>query len=289
MHEEVQLRARGMTFAALAWGPPDGPLALCLHGYPDTPHTWRHLGPYLAARGWRVVAPYTRGYAPTSLAPDGDYRLGALAADAAALHAVLGGDERAVLVGHDWGAATAYALGAHSPGLFRRMVTLAVPPIAPSSRHLPLLPRQLRLSWYMGFQLLPGISERSLGRVIPKLWRDWSPGYDASEDLPHVFAALGGPGRRTAALRYYRAFFAHAAASALRRRRSPRPRRSSAPTPVLFLYGDRDGCLLPELSARAAAVLSPPSRAHAVGGAGHFLHLERPEVVNPLIEGFACG
>ena len=67
----------GMNFAALAWGPEHGPLALCLHGYPDTAHTWRHLGPYLGERGWRVVAPFMRGYGPTDLAPDGAYQLGA--------------------------------------------------------------------------------------------------------------------------------------------------------------------------------------------------------------------
>src|SRR3954470_14676880 len=115
--QTLRIEANGMTFAALAWGPEDGPLALCLHGYPDTARTWRHLGPHLAQRGRRVVAPYMRGYAPTGLAPDGRYQLGALARDAEALHRALGGDDRAVLIGHDWGAATAYAVAAHTPRL----------------------------------------------------------------------------------------------------------------------------------------------------------------------------
>src|SRR3954452_16180163 len=126
--ETLRVRAGALTFAALAWGPADGPLALCLHGYPDTARTWRHLGPALAARGWRVVAPYTRGYAPTDLAPDGAYQLGALARDALELHRALDGDERAVLIGHDWGAATAYLAAAHRPDRFARVVTLAVAP-----------------------------------------------------------------------------------------------------------------------------------------------------------------
>src|SRR2546423_4362881 len=182
--EALRVSAGDMTFAALAWGPQDGPLALCLHGYPDTARTWRHLGPYLAERGWRVVAPYTRGYAPSDLAPDGCYQVGALARDGAELHRALGGDERAVLIGHDWGAVTAYALGGHAPHLFRRIVTLAVAPgpVAPSpfrsprqlGRDLPQVARQLRMSWYMFFQLLTGISEPALGRVIPRLWADWS-------------------------------------------------------------------------------------------------------------------
>jgi pimeloyl-ACP methyl ester carboxylesterase len=277
----LRLRAGDITFTALAWGPPGGPLALCLHGYPDTARSFRHLGPYLAERGWRVVAPYMRGYAPTGLAPDGAYELGALARDALRLHEVLGGDERAALIGHDWGAATAYAVGAHAPGTFGRIVTLAVMPTAAmklAAKDPRLAARQLRLSWYMFFGLLPGISERALPGLIPRLWADWSPGYDAREDLEHVSASL----RPTAALRYYRALFL----PWMRRREYAAERahaHSVPPQPVLYVYGERDGCLLPEISRLTPAVLAPGSRVEAVPDAGHFLHLERPEAVNPLI------
>ena len=71
-------------------GPADGPLALCLHGFPDTAHTWRYLLPELAAAGFRAVAPFLRGYAPTQLPADGHYQLGALVRDANALHEALG-------------------------------------------------------------------------------------------------------------------------------------------------------------------------------------------------------
>ncbi|HEX8085155.1 MAG TPA: alpha/beta fold hydrolase [Solirubrobacteraceae bacterium] len=286
--ERLRVEANGLRFAALAWGPADGPLALCLHGYPDTARTWRHLGPYLAERGWRVVAPWTRGYAPTDLAPDGDYSMAALARDAAALHGALAGDERAVLIGHDWGAETAYVLGAHSPRLFGRHVALAVPPdpaIVAALRDPRLAARQLRRSWYMFFQLVPGVSERALRRVIPKLWRDWSPGYDASDDVPEVLASLAGPRNRTAALRYYRETVPRALAQA---RRPPAVDDSPRP-PTLFLYGDRDGCLLPDVSAHATDLLRPPSRVEVVPGAGHFLHLEQPDAVNSLIEEFIGG
>jgi pimeloyl-ACP methyl ester carboxylesterase len=293
--EELRLEAGDIEFAALAWGPADGPLALCLHGYPDTARTWRHLGPYLAERGWRVVAPYTRGYAPTGLAPDGSYQLGALTRDVVELHRAVGGDERAVLIGHDWGAATAYAVGAHSPQLFRRIVTLAVAPgpvILAAFRSprrfisdLPRTVRQLRMSWYMGFQLLPGISERALPRLIPRLWADWSPGYDAREDVPHVLAALRGPGRATAALRYYRGYFLP-----WTRRREYRAEQAHMfaipPVPFLYLHGERDGCQLPEIAKRAADVLPAGSRFELVPGAGHFMQLERPDYVNERIASF---
>jgi hypothetical protein len=100
--QKLTLDLPHLRFEALAWGPEQGRLMLCLHGYPDTPWTWRHLGPHFAGHAFRVVAPFMRGYAPTELARDGDYGIGALMYDAIALHEALGGGVDAVLVGHDW-------------------------------------------------------------------------------------------------------------------------------------------------------------------------------------------
>ena len=286
------IEANGLTFSYLDAGPADGPLALCLHGFPDSPHTWRHLLPVLGDAGFHAVAPFMRGYAPTELAPDGIYQVGALARDAIETHAALGGDRDAALIGHDWGAIAAYTAGAHAPERFRRVVALAVPPLPTVFRpltsprrllaDLPLVARQLRMSWYILFQQLPWISERSLGWLIPHLWAAWSPGFDAREDVEHVFAALGRPRRRTAALRYYRAF-----AQPWYRSGEYAPEQAKlfkVPThPVLFLQGAQDGCLHPEFARRALAALPPGSEAELIPGAGHFLQLERPEVVNERI------
>ena len=82
---DVTLHAAPHTvrLSCLAWGPAGGPLVVALHGFPDTAWTWRHLGPHLAARGHRVVAPFLRGYAPSDLPADGCHHVGALMADAA--------------------------------------------------------------------------------------------------------------------------------------------------------------------------------------------------------------
>ncbi len=66
------VRARGLDFHVLEAG--EGPLVLCLHGFPDHARSFRHQLPALAAAGFRAVAPYLRGYAPTGLAPDGRYQ-----------------------------------------------------------------------------------------------------------------------------------------------------------------------------------------------------------------------
>ncbi len=274
----------GPAVVALAWGDPAAPLVLLLHGYPDTAWTWRHLGPYLAGRGFRAVAPFMRGYAPTGLAPDGSYPLGALIRDVLVARERLGGDGRAALVGHDWGAAAAYGADAFAPGAFRRVVALAVPP-GPALRELAKRPalaaRQMRRSWYMAFQQLPG-AERSLDRLIPRLWRDWSPGYDGREDARRALAALAPGGHRAAALRYYRAALGRPRSRSRAYAREQRRALSLGPAPTLYLHGAGDGGVL----AAVAELAAPFVATEIVPGAGHFLQLEDPARVNGRIGEF---
>ena len=276
----LSVSASGLRFGALAWGDPGSPLALLVHGYPDTAWTWRHLGPYLAERGWRAVAPFTRGYAPTDLAPDDSYLIADQAADLLALCNALGGDERAVLIGHDWGAAAVWGVTAREPQRFARYVAIAVPPppvlLKPfgSLRTLGIGARQARMSWYFLYNQLPA-SEWGLGRVIPKLWRDWSPGYDAREDLAHVFESLDGFAHRRAALRYYR----NNLQRGLKATFTLRPG-----APALYLHGERDGCMQAAIAALSTEVLVSGSRFELVPGVGHFMQIENPARVNDLIE-----
>jgi pimeloyl-ACP methyl ester carboxylesterase len=276
-----------VRLTALTWGPVDGPLALLLHGFPDTAHTWRHLGPALAEDGWRVVAPFTRGYAPSAVPDDRRYDIGALMADAVAVHALLGAGPDAVLVGHDWGAETANGLAAHRDSPFGRVVSMAVPPVPAIRASLSLreVPAQLRRSWYIGFNQLPLLPERSTDRLVAKLWRDWSPAYDATDDLAHVGEALADPAHRSAAFGYYRA--------AARPFRVPREYRrwqaalTGRPlSPMLYLHGRDDGCMGVALAACARETLPAGSAVHVVEGAGHFLHLEQPEQVDRLVREF---
>ncbi len=284
--ESLEIELDRVTLSALTWGPDDGPLAVLLHGFPDTAHTWRHLGPHLADLGWRVVAPHTRGYAPSGLPRDGSFHVGALMADAVGIHTRLGGDERAVLVGHDWGAITSNALAAHDDSPYARVASLAVPPF-PSVAELDarLLLSQARKSWYILFNQLPYLPERTHERLIRKLWRDWSPGYDAREDLRHVLAAVEAPGHTSAAFRYYRALtkpwtvpeqYRHWQATL-----NEMPVR-----PLLYLHGADDGCMNAGYADLAARALGDRAEVRVVPDAGHFLQLEQPEVVNRFVAEF---
>lgn len=271
------VRANGVEFSCMEWGPADGPLAVLLHGFPDTAHTWRHLGVALADAGWRAVAPFMRGYAPTGPAPDGRYQTGALVADACALHEALGGDSRAVVIGHDWGAPAAYGAACFAPDRWSRVVTMAVPP-SPVVTSAFLSYDQLRLSWYMFFFQSPlaevVVSMDGLA-FLERLWRDWSPGYDCAEDMGYVREALGSPERLTAALGYYRALIGGVGVDpALDKEQTAV---GGVPAqPLLYLHGVNDGCMRVETAQGWPDVV-------VVDDAGHFLHLEKPSEVNRLI------
>jgi pimeloyl-ACP methyl ester carboxylesterase len=281
--------ANGVDFAYLEAG--DGPLALCLHGFPDSAWTWRHLLPELAAAGFRAVAPFMRGYAPTSVPEDGLYQPGALAADAIALHDALDGDGDAVLIGHDWGAMATYGAIGHAPDRWRRAVAMAVPP--PGSIAAAFMQyAQLQRSWYMFFFQHP-LSDVVVGMndlaFIDGLWADWSPGHDGSEDLAHVKDCLRDPANLAAALGYYRATLGDG-------KKSPEldaieASASTAPEmPVLYLHGRTDGCMAADVAETAATFLpAEGSRLEIIEGAGHFLQLEQPAEVNRLIVDFVSA
>jgi pimeloyl-ACP methyl ester carboxylesterase len=258
-----------------------------LHGFPDTPFTWRHLTPALVAAGYRVVAPWQRGYAPCAIPADGQYAAGVRAADVNALHGVLGGDERAVLIGHDFGASSAYGAAASAPRMWSKIVTLAVPPPALLARKRTMYD-QLKRSWYTYFfqrPNAPAVVAADDFAFVEKLWRDWSPGYDPAAEMPHVRSALAGD-HATAAIAYYRAMFGaipldpkYAAAEAA----SLQP----PAQPALYLHGIDDGCLGIELMDDVIDYLPhPKSRVERIANAGHFLHLEAPGPVNALIADF---
>jgi pimeloyl-ACP methyl ester carboxylesterase len=284
------VRANGLRFAYIELGPPDGPLALCLHGFPDHAGTWRYLQPQLAAVGFRAVAPWMRGFPPTEIPEDRRIEPPTLTADVNALHRALGGGSDAVLIGHDWGAIAANRAAAAAPDRWRRLVTLAVPP--EQTLHDALTDRQqLRRSRYMlAAALLPGAERRwsaDGAAVLEGFWRRWSPGYEPTEeDLAPMRLAVASPGALAAMLAYYRGFV-----SAVMARKALSNWVTLPPQPHLHLHGRDDRCVAVGWAERAADRLPhPASRVHVVEGAGHFLHLEQPdevgaEVLSHLTEG----
>jgi pimeloyl-ACP methyl ester carboxylesterase len=284
------VRANDLEFGILEAGA--GPLALCLHGFPDTAHTWQFLLPALAGAGFHAVAAFMRGYAPTQVPPDGAYQVGALVADAVALHEALGGGEDAVLIGHDWGAEAAYGAAAHAPHRWRRLVTLAVPPAALDEVLYGDYEQLKRFFYEFMFRDPLGSAEAVVASdemaFIDKLWRDWSPGYQPGDHLAQVKESLREPANLAAAIGYYRAAGASAPAGgsprpATRYEREQQAADRQAPQPTLYLHGAKDGCIGAELARGAEHLLAPSSQMAVIDDAGHFLHLERPGEVNDHI------
>ncbi|MBI3217282.1 MAG: alpha/beta fold hydrolase [Mycobacterium sp.] len=287
----IEVTAPTVELRALTWGPDDGPMALCLHGFPDTAHGWRALAPHLVDAGYRVVAPFMRGYAPSSVPADGAANIEAVMDDALRVRAALGPSDRDVLIGHDWGALAASGIAALPDKPFAKVVVMSVPPpaafnpfgrVRDRGRLLARLPAQLLRSSYMFYFQLPWLPEHSARWVVPLLWRRWSPGYDASTDIAHVRDALGDPANWRAALATYRATI---------RDTTPLPRYrhlhrswiSDPIVPVLYLHGADDGCMTADFTRWVSPILPTGSRAAIVEGAGHFLALEQPEAVGSRI------
>lgn len=265
--------ANGLTFACLEWG--SGPLMLLVHGFPDTPHTWDELGPRFAALGYRVVAPFTRGYAPTEI-PEGDaYSPADLGGDVVALIEALGA-ESAVVVGHDWGALAAYAAVHLAPERVDKLVTIAIP-------HPLTLKPDLKKVWgarHFVVLRLPGASKRWVASDkdgIRKMYERWSPGFEwPDSEFEAAANAYAAPGCAHAALGYYRCF---------------------SPSPPPFMKGriDVDTLVVGGLTDGVATAVDferSPRRfkegrceVKMLPG-GHFLHREHPDPFFEAVKAF---
>jgi pimeloyl-ACP methyl ester carboxylesterase len=273
------------TLACDLYGPDDGDLVMCVHGFPDCARSFRHQVDALAERGFRVATPTLRGYAPSSLARDKRYDVAALAADLCALAMRL--STRPVrLVGHDWGAIASYAAVAFAPHLFSHLCTIAVPHLRVASARFATA-AQLKRSWYMAFFQLPFIPERKVAQsnmaFIDRLWRDWSPGFSPPvEELEAIKAALAPPDHLRAALAYYRALTSFGALTG----ESRKLLFQRTELPSIYLHGVDDGCIGVELARSLEPAYGPRFSAHLIEGAGHFVHQEQPRLFNAILLDF---
>ncbi|WP_428263311.1 alpha/beta fold hydrolase [Haliangium sp.] len=275
------------TFHCLAAAPPgrdDAPLVLLLHGFPDHPRSFGPVMARLVEAGYRVAAPWMRGYHPSVL--HGPYDLERLALDVIELARTLSPDRPVYAVGHDWGAAALYGALVDAPAHFTAAVTLAVPHPQVFLRRLLRFPGQVGRSWYMFFFQVPGMPERVMRRrdfaLIDRLWRLWSPGFVLPEDdraALHDCLQVSMP----APVAYYRALTRPPSKLLARVRAPVRP----IAVPLLYLHGTRDGCISARLSEGQDEYFTGPYERMLVQAAGHFLQLEAPDpVASHIIDWF---
>jgi pimeloyl-ACP methyl ester carboxylesterase len=256
----------GGRFAWLEAGPAEAEVALCLHGFPDHPRTFEPLLEPLLGAGYRVVAPWIRGYSPS--VTSGPYHARQLATDALHLADAVSPGRPVLLIGHDWGAVAAWNAAALAPERFDALVALSVPHPSAFLRNAARHPRQLLRSWYIGAFQIPVLPEKVIRAgdfaLLARLFRATDgrlpPYWDELRET--MRASLPGP------LGPYRAL-----------RTCPPTRRSMRiRTRTLHLTGARDGAIDSRMGAGQERWIDADFSS-AVLDTDHFVHHEQPAVV----------
>jgi pimeloyl-ACP methyl ester carboxylesterase len=253
-----------------------GPLVILLHGFPEFWYGWRHQIPVLSQH-YRVVAPDQRGYNLTDK-PTGSaqYSIDKLAGDIAGLITALGA-ESAIVVGHDWGGAVAWALAVLHPQRVRRLAVLNIPHPAEMKRAFyGFNLRQIMRSYYIFFFQLPWLPEWLLGRNLRQLFTNifkrFNPqGHGLSEsEIDLYVAAFNQPGALTGMINYYRAALRHP---------YDLYTGTKLPMPVLMLWGTHDKALGKELTTNTAHYCADLTLLYD-DTSGHFIQHDNPTWVN---------
>jgi pimeloyl-ACP methyl ester carboxylesterase len=267
--------ANGIDFAYVEAG--RGPLVLLLHGYPETPLVWAQIMPALAHAGYHAVAPYMRGYPPTSAPIDGDYSVRALGQDALALIKALG-YERATIIGHDWGATAGYAAAVRAPQKIDKLVAVSIPhPVALEGDPSALIKARHFLVYQLPFMEW-WLATKNLCHV-DAIYARWAPGWVPPESmLTAIKQALRTDAGFRNALGYYRSFF---------KRRPTEPGdlngKSLIGVPTLVIVGENDGAVDAARFAKARARFSGPYEFVAFAKSGHFPEMEEAQRFNSQV------
>ena len=259
----------------------EGPLVVLLHGFPEFWFGWRLQIAPLAAAGFRVVAPDTRGYNLSSKPEDFEsYAVDLLAADIRGLIGELGA-KSARLVGHDWGGSIAWITAMNHPEVVDRLAILnAAHPrrLSEGLRH----PSQLRKSWYFFFFAVPGLPE---GVVHARDWHffrhfleDANPPY-TDQEIERYVEAWSQPGAAAGMINYYRASVRQSQKEA-----AAKLRPISAPT--LVIWGERDSYLGSDLAEPERDDVPNLDRVERLPDASHWVHHDEAERVNQLLIDF---
>ncbi len=282
--ETITLHHEGLVFSARSTG--SGPLVLMLHGFPDDFHSFDAQLEAIAAAGYRVVAPMMRGYEPGSQSPRDLYHLIHLAADVFAWMKELN-TKQCHLVGHDWGALTAYVAAALQPKKFASLTTLAIPHLRRGIQGVADVPGQLVKSSYILLMQFARIAEGIVARddyaFVETLWKSWSPDWQyTAADIEQVKSTFREEGVVHATTQYYRCLLQPLSIST---QQSWSLLTSKLNVPTLALTGEHDGCMDTRLydTLMQEQDFEKGLQVHRLPDTGHFLHRENPEEVSRLI------
>jgi pimeloyl-ACP methyl ester carboxylesterase len=253
----------------------EGPLIVLLHGFPEFWYSWRHQISFLAEHGYTVVAPDLRGYNDTDKSRKG-YDIPTLIRDIEGLIKGLG-QQRAVIVGHDWGGVLAWAFAINYPEMTERLIVMNAPHPAAMMREMRTI-KQLRKSWYVFAFQIPWLPEYILGRnhanEIGRMLRGAAvqKAVFPREETAKYQEAMSKPGAIKAALSYYRQLFWRLPVSF-----RGYEVRISAPT--LLIWGEQDIALGIELTTGLERWVND-IQIKRVPDSGHWVQQEQPDKVS---------
>jgi len=279
---DISLTSESVTTGELSWlvsRGGSGPPVFLVHGFPDTPYSFRYQVGVLMSAGFEVIVPFLPGYHPSSLARGKNYRAGNLGRDFASLIKTLG-YEQVYFLGHDWGGIAGYQVAVEHPERIRKLVTVSIP----QARGLSAADfAQLKRSRYMLFLQLPGstaLVRRNNFAWIDRLYREWSPGWN--DNTEHIRAAkqcLGTGNTLAIALGYYRTMFRQSISDA----RVRKTMSANIPVPTMTITGKNDGCIGLYCMEAQAEGFDSDYQFVALDNAGHFPHVEQPSQFNEAL------
>ena len=282
--DTIFIEANGQRLETLIAGKGGNKLAVLLHGFPESNHSWRFQIPLLVKLGYEVWAPNLRGYGHSSKPPSmQDYAIEHLMADVAHLIDLASEGRPVTLIAHDWGALIAWAFAASNQRPLERLVILNVPHPARLAEGLRTW-QQLKKSWYFFFFQLPWLPERlmaaggaqAIGRAFSALAMDQT--NFGPEDLQVYRDNALIPGALTAMVNYYRA-----AAQTTGFSNFTRDKVSPITVPTLMIWGEEDLALGVELTDGYEGLVQDFTLVR-LKGVGHWVQQEAPQAVNTHLE-----
>ena len=264
----VDVDGVGIEYEVVGEGRP----VVLLHGFPDSGRLWRHQAPALADAGFQVIVPDLRGYGRSDKPePVEAYSIPVLAGDVLAILAERG-IGKAHVVGHDWGAALAWALASFAPGNVDHLVVLSVGNPVTFLRTL----EQRQKSWYMLLFQFPGVAERWLTEDNWANFRHWG----GHPDGDQVIAELEANGSLTPGLNWYRANIAPESWA------GPPLQLPPVQVPAMGVWSSGDFALSEVQMTDSAQNMAGSWRYERLDGPGHWMQLEAPDKVNELLLDF---
>jgi pimeloyl-ACP methyl ester carboxylesterase len=313
---ERLVETNGMRLRVAEAGKRGAPLVVLAHGFPELAYSWRHQIPVLAEAGYHVLAPDQRGYGGSST-PDAieAYNIVALCDDVAGLLDDAGAD-RAVIVGHDWGAVVAWSFPRLHPDRAIGVVGMSVPPVPRPHAPPTKIWRELfgENFFYILYFQEPGVADADLSRDTketmlrvfggprrpddtdavarmlapgPQGWVERLPepialaDWISQDEFDHYVAEFSRTGF-TGGLNWYRNFDRNWELTAS----TPA---ATISVPSLFITGSADPVRHFIRSDRAREVAAGEYQEIILDGAGHWIQQERPAEVNEALLKFLAG